>query len=84
VRAALLIAAKDLRQRVRDRSAIVIGIVAPLVIAALMSLAFRGVTTFHFNLAVVNADHGPIAAQLVRALQEPGLRGIITTRPAGS
>lgn len=84
MRAALLIAAKDLRQRVRDRSAIVIGIVAPLVIAALMSLAFRGVTTFHFNLAVVNADHGPIAAQLIRALQEPGLRGIVTTTPAGS
>ncbi|HET6966142.1 MAG TPA: ABC transporter permease [Acidimicrobiales bacterium] len=78
--ASLLIAAKDLRQRLRDRSAIVIGLVAPLVIAALMSLAFRGATTFHFNLAVVNYDKGPIAGQLLRVLREPGLDKIISTR----
>lgn len=82
--AALLIAAKDLRQRLRDRSAIVIGLVAPIVIAALMSLAFQGATTFHFTLGVVNADNGPLATQLNRVLQEPGLRGIITTKPIGS
>lgn len=81
---ALLIAAKDLRQRLRDRSAIVIGLVAPLVIAALMSLAFRGATTFHFNLGVVNADSGPIAAQMIRVLKEPGLQGIVTTKVVSS
>ena len=80
----LLIAAKDLRQRLRDRSAIVIGLLAPLVIAALMSLAFRGATTFHFNLGVVNADNGPIAAQMVRVLHEPGLDKIISSRPTPS
>ena len=37
-----VIAAKDLRQRFRDRSAIVLGFVAPVAIAALMSVAFRG------------------------------------------
>ena len=37
MRAAFVIARKDLRQRFRDRSAIVIGVVAPVVIAALMS-----------------------------------------------
>ena len=33
--AALIIAGKDLRQRLRDRSAIVLGLIAPLLIAAL-------------------------------------------------
>lgn len=81
MRPAFLIAGKDLRQRLRDRSAVVIGVVAPLVIAAVMSLAFGSTTTFHFTLGVVNADHGPIAAQLERILHEPGLRNIVTTRP---
>lgn len=82
--AALLIAGKDLRQRVRDRSAVVIGLVAPLVIAALMSLAFQGATTFHFSLGVVDADHGPIGAQLVRVLHQPGIREIVTTKVVGT
>jgi ABC-2 type transport system permease protein len=42
VRTALAIARKDLRQRIRDRSAIVVGVIAPVVIAGLMSLAFNG------------------------------------------
>ena len=78
--ASLLIAAKDLRQRMRDRSAVVIGLLAPLAIAALMSLAFQGATTFHFTMGVVNADNGPVAAQLVRVLHEPGIGRIVTTR----
>ena len=28
-----------------------------------MSLAFQGTETFHFNLGVVNADHGPVASR---------------------
>ncbi|HET6793510.1 MAG TPA: ABC transporter permease, partial [Acidimicrobiales bacterium] len=79
--AALLIAAKDLRQRLRDRSAIVIGLIAPLAIAALMSLAFQGATNFHFDLGVVNADNGPVGAQLVRVLHDPQLAKVITVKP---
>ena len=82
--ASLLIAAKDLRQRFRDRSAIVIGLLAPLVIAALMSLAFRGATTFHFGLGIVNGDNGPISGQLLRVLHEPGLDKIISTKPVAT
>jgi len=78
VRVALLIAAKDLRQRLRDRSAIVVGIVAPLAIAALMSLAFKGSETFRFNLGVVNADGGPVAASLVKSLGQPALAQVIS------
>lgn len=84
MRAALAIARKDLRQRVRDRSAIVVGILAPVVIAGLMSLAFNGLNSFHFKLGVVDLDDGPIAAQLVRALAAPQLRQVISVTPVGS
>ncbi|HUY23228.1 MAG TPA: ABC transporter permease [Acidimicrobiales bacterium] len=84
MRTALVIARKDLRQRVRDRSAIVIGLVAPLGIAAIMSLAFKGTESFHFTLGLVDADHGPVANGLIRALHDPGLRQIITVTPIDS
>ena len=84
MRSALTIAAKDLRQRVRDRSAIVLGLLAPIAIAALMSVAFRGVESFHFTLGINDADHGPVAAALVEALHRPGLSTIVTSRNCAS
>ncbi|MGA2803164.1 MAG: ABC transporter permease [Acidimicrobiales bacterium] len=80
MRTALAIARKDLRQRIRDRSAIVVGVIAPVVIAGLMSLAFNGVNNFHFTLGLVELDHGPVAAQLVRALDAPQLKRVITVQ----
>ena len=80
----LVIAGKDLRQRIRDRSAIILGVVAPLVIAALMSLAFRGAETIHLTLGVVDADHGSAAAGLVAALRSPALADLVTVVPEGS
>ncbi|MGA3215542.1 MAG: ABC transporter permease, partial [Acidimicrobiales bacterium] len=62
MRTALAIARKDMRQRVRDRSAIVVGVIAPVVIAGLMSLAFNGLNSFRFTLVVVELDHGPVSA----------------------
>ena len=81
MRAAVVIARKDLRQRLRDRSAIVLGLVAPIGIAALMSAAFGGTQSFHFTMGVVDADHGPVARGLVQTLDSPALRSIVTTRP---
>ena len=80
MRAAAVIARKDLRQRLRDRSAIVLGLVAPIGIAALMSAAFGGTQSFHFTLGVVDADHVPVAQGLVQTLESAQLRSIITTR----
>lgn len=80
MRPVLVIAAKDLRQRLRDRSAIVIAVVAPLVVAALMSAAFRGVEDLHATIAVADEDHGAVAARLVAALASPGLSDVVTVR----
>ena len=81
---ALLIAAKDLRQRLRDRSALVLGFLAPLVIAALMSVAFQGTDSFHTTLDVVDRDHGPLGAAFVGMLSSPDLADVITLRKVGS
>jgi ABC-2 type transport system permease protein len=84
MRTAFAIARKDLRQRVRDRSAIVIGVIAPVVIAGLMSLAFNGVNSFHFTLGLVDLDHGPVAAELVKSLDAPQVRQVITVDEVSS
>ncbi|NIK59123.1 ABC transporter permease [Kribbella shirazensis] len=80
--AALVIAAKDLRQRFRDRSALILGFVAPIAVAALMSFAFSGVESFHADVAVIDNDRGRIATALRTALTGPELSGVLTVREA--
>jgi len=64
--AALSIAAKDLRQKVRDRSAIILAIVAPLTLAFLFSSAIpSSQSTFEATFVVVDLDRGPVAQSLV-------------------
>ncbi len=73
MRAVLLIAAKDVRQRFRDRSAIVLGFVAPIAISFLMANAFGGAEDLHVALGVVDEDGGEVAAALVDVLESPEL-----------
>lgn len=82
MRAALLVAAKDLRQRLRDRTAYIVGIVAPLVLAGIISLAFgRSGIQFEATFAVVDLDGQPIARHFVDdTLGDPELRESITIR----
>ncbi len=56
--AALLIARKDLRQRIRDRSAFLLGIVAPLGLAMIFSLIIPDFSggTFEIDTAVIDHD----------------------------
>ncbi len=82
--AALVIAAKDLRQRFRDRSAIILGFVAPVMVAALMSFAFSSVEAFHADIALVDNDRGQIAVALRTALSGPELSDVLTVEPADS
>lgn len=81
VRTALLVAGKDLRQRLRDRSALVIAFVAPFVLASIIGLAFGGDASFTATYAVADADRGPVAAGFTDGvLASPGLRDLITVR----
>ena len=63
MRPALVILGKDLRQRLRDRSALLVAIVVPLVLASIFGLIFHnaigGRVSFKFGL--VDQDHGPAA-----------------------
>ncbi|HEU4899871.1 MAG TPA: ABC transporter permease [Actinomycetota bacterium] len=81
LRTALLVAGKDLRQRLRDRSALVIAFVAPFVLATIIGLAFGGDSAFRATYAVADADRGPVAAGFTDGvLASPGLRGLVTVR----
>jgi ABC-2 type transport system permease protein len=81
LRTALLVAGKDLRQRLRDRSALVIAFVAPFVLASIIGLAFGGDYSFKATYAVADADKGPVAAGFSDGvLASPGLRDLVTVR----
>lgn len=66
IRAVLDIAAKDLRQRVRDRSLLLIAIVAPFTLAVLFSVMLGGVDQgFNADWAVVDLDDGETGSALL-------------------
>jgi ABC-2 type transport system permease protein len=63
VGAAVEIARKDIRQRLRDRSAILLALVVPLVLATIFSLIFGPAAVPRpFHYAVVDEGAGPVAA----------------------
>ncbi|KAB1140084.1 ABC transporter permease [Streptomyces luteolifulvus] len=78
--AVLAIAAKDLRQRLRDRSAWVIVFLAPVLISALMALAFNNNSEFRANIGVVDLDRGPAAVGLTEVLKSPELADTVHVR----
>ena len=83
---------KDLRQQIRDRTIIIFGLIAPLVIATALSLAFGNLfrtdeaVLFEFGLS--NADSGsPISegfAGAMTKLEQEGLVGIAFYRDRAS
>ncbi len=70
MRAAFLIARKDLRQRLRDRSALVYGIIAPLGLAILFSFIFGPLddAAFEAEYVIVDEDGGQISEAFGEAL----------------
>jgi ABC-2 type transport system permease protein len=87
LRATLLIAGKDLRQRARDRSGLVIAFLAPFLLAAIIGLAFGSGDGFSFSAtyAVADDDRGPLAARFVDGvLAAPGLAEVVTVRRVGA
>jgi ABC-2 type transport system permease protein len=66
MRAALVIAARILRQRLRDRSAIVFSILTPLGLALAFSVLIPNeFTSFQTRFVVVDHDRGDVAAVLI-------------------
>ena len=81
MRAAWLICRKDLKARLRDRSAVLIGIVVPLGLAFIFNAIFSGISGASnvISLGVVNADHGLASQQFTsQVLPAVGRSGLIT------
>jgi len=81
MRATWLICAKDLRARLRDRSALLIGILVPLGLAFIFNSIFSGISGASnvISLGVVNADHGVASQQFTsQVLPAVGRSGLIT------
>lgn len=84
--AAIHLATKDIRQRLRDRSAILVAVVLPLALAFILSLVFGSDSgTSPFRYAVVDADNGPIAGAFVTDVLGPlDRKKIVEVRTVGS
>ncbi len=83
MRATLLICLKDLRARLRDRSALLIGIVVPLGLAFVFNAIFGGISgsSNAIHLGVVDADGGPAAKVFVtNVLGAVDRSGLISVR----
>jgi linearmycin/streptolysin S transport system permease protein len=84
MRAALLICRKDLRTRLRDRSAVLIGVVVPLGLAFIFNAILGGISgnSKAISLGVVNADRGAAGRQFTSGvLGAAGRSGLIAVRP---
>ncbi|MFI6174950.1 ABC transporter permease [Nonomuraea sp. NPDC051191] len=78
MRTILLIAGKDLRQRLRDRSLLLLAFVVPFGLAAVFSVVFRDVDAQQpVTFAVADLDRGPIATtftgRVLRPLEQAGV-----------
>jgi ABC-2 type transport system permease protein len=79
MRAALRIAWKDVTLRLRDRSAIIWGIVAPLLLASVFSLILGEVTdpdAIDVTIAVVDEDGGEVGQGFIAGLRDLDEQGV--------
>lgn len=76
LRAAGLIAANDLRRRLRNRAFLLQAFIGPLVMSVLISLAFGSGFGLDLELGVVIEDRSELATQLERALLETEAEGV--------
>jgi ABC-2 type transport system permease protein len=82
---ALTVAGKDLRERLRDRSLWLLGIVAPALLAVLVSLAFGSFERSEpVRLVIVDADGHGVGPAFSAVLRSPELRDSIVVSDASS
>lgn len=84
MRALLTVAAKDLRQRIRDKSLLLIGVVAPFALASIVGLALGNVGDFSTEIAYADDDGTALTAPLGEILRSPGLSDVVTVSDAAN
>ena len=82
MRSALQIALKDFKLRIRDRSAIILGVVAPLALAFILNLVFGGAFDtsggLDLHYGVVDQDASDVSRGFVEILQQLEGEGLLT------
>lgn len=82
MRSANRIALKDLKLRIRDRSAIILGVLAPLALAFILNLvfgsAFDTTTGLDLDYGVVDLDESEISSAFVQTLRQIEDDGLLT------
>lgn len=68
---ARIVAGLQLRRRLRDRSVLLQGIIAPIVLAVIITTAFGGGRSFSIEIGVVDLDDGDLGAALVAGATNP-------------
>ena len=85
---ALIVCLKDLRQRMRDRTAIIMAFGAPLVLTLVMGAALGPVMgsngTGGMRLCVADLDHTKLSRDFVAFVQRPALAGKVQVEPVDS
>jgi ABC-2 type transport system permease protein len=81
---ALAVSLNDLLKRIRDRTAILAAIVAPLVLTALMGSALGHSEGLRMRLCIADLDHTSASAAFVKFVERPSLRGMIFVNMADS
>ncbi|HTR63807.1 MAG TPA: ABC transporter permease [Candidatus Binataceae bacterium] len=86
MRHALIICFKDLRQRLRDRTAIITAVVAPLALTLLMGSALGGSQGggSGMRLCVADLDHSELSRAFDAFVQRPSLQGKIQVKAVDS
>ncbi|RJL30412.1 ABC transporter permease [Bailinhaonella thermotolerans] len=82
MRAVLLIAGNDLRQRLRDKSLLIMAILVPLGLTLVLNLVFGGLENEEIAaFAVADQDNGPVATQFTgRVLGALEREGVVDVR----
>src|SRR3954447_17204911 len=86
----VIVAMHEIRLRVRDRSVILLSVVAPFVLASIMGFAFGGSSTDHVTLGFVDLGHSGIdvptssTRAFVREPSEAAARAVVKAGKVGA
>jgi ABC-2 type transport system permease protein len=73
-----VICLKDLRQRLRDRTALMVAVVVPLVLTAVAGIALGGSEGLRMRLAIADLDNSEFSRAFVAFAERPFLKGVVS------